>query len=115
MHTAPGHGHEDYVVGLKYGIPPYCPVDPAGRFYHAEGAAGVLPEELIGKNVWQANPIVMEILQQHGALLAHRRWTIRIRTAGDVTSRPFSAQRNSGSSAWIETIFVSARWKRSGR
>ena len=70
VHTAPGHGHEDYVVARQYNIPTYCPVDAAGRFYHAEGAAGRLPEELIGKTVWQANPIVIKILQDHGALLA---------------------------------------------
>ncbi len=69
VHTAPGHGQEDFEVGAKYGIPVYCPVDPAGKFFHAEGAAGRLPEELIGKTVWQANPIVNEILKSHGALL----------------------------------------------
>ena len=47
----------------QYGIATYCPVDAAGRFFHAEGAAGQLPEELIGKTVWEANPIVIEILQ----------------------------------------------------
>ena len=31
VHTAPGHGHEDYVVGLQYGLPVYCPVDPGGK------------------------------------------------------------------------------------
>ena len=35
-------------------------MDGAGRFFHAEGAAGRLPEELIGKTVWQANPIVKD-------------------------------------------------------
>ncbi|MCL5744399.1 MAG: isoleucine--tRNA ligase, partial [Acidobacteria bacterium] len=70
VHTAPGHGHEDYVVGRQYGIATYCPVDAAGRFFHAEGAAGTLPEALIGKTVWEANPIVMDILREHGALLA---------------------------------------------
>ena len=40
VHTAPGHGQEDYVVGRQYGIATYCPVDAAGRFFHAEGAAG---------------------------------------------------------------------------
>ena len=44
VHTAPGHGQEDYVSGRQYGIETYCPVDAAGRFYHAEGAAGTLPE-----------------------------------------------------------------------
>jgi len=70
VHTAPGHGQEDYEIGLQYGIPIYCPVNEAGRFYHAEGADGRLPGELIGKTVWEANPIVIEILRSRGALLA---------------------------------------------
>ncbi len=86
VHTAPGHGLEDYVVGRRYGIPTYCPVDAAGRFYHVDGGSegsrggslkgsinsihGRLPEVLIGKSVWEANPIVMDLLAQHGALLA---------------------------------------------
>jgi isoleucyl-tRNA synthetase len=70
VHTAPGHGHEDFVVSRQYGINTYCPVDAAGRFYHADGAEGRLPEELIGKTVWEANPIVIDILKQRGALLA---------------------------------------------
>src|ERR1039458_4388845 len=40
VHTAPGHGQEDYVVGRQYGIETFCPVDAAGRFYHADGAPG---------------------------------------------------------------------------
>ena len=70
VHTAPGHGQEDYLAGRQYGIETYCPVDPAGRFYHAEGASGRLPEELIGKTVWQANPIVISLLRAGKALLA---------------------------------------------
>ena len=73
VHTAPGHGQEDFEVGVKYGLPVYCPVDPAGKFYHAEGAAGRLPEEIIGKTVWQANPLVTEILKSHGALLGEEK------------------------------------------
>ena len=72
VHTAPGHGHEDYVACLKYGIPTYCPVDAAGKFYQAEGAPGVLPEAIIGQTVWNANPIVIQILAQHGALVARQ-------------------------------------------
>jgi isoleucyl-tRNA synthetase len=71
VHTAPGHGQEDFEVGVKYGLPVYCPVDVAGKFFHAEGASGRLPEEIVGKTVWQANPIVKEILTAHGALLGH--------------------------------------------
>ncbi|HYW48866.1 MAG TPA: isoleucine--tRNA ligase [Bryobacteraceae bacterium] len=70
VHTAPGHGQEDYAIGRVYGIETYCPVDAAGRFFHAEGAAGRLPEEIIGKTIWEANPLVVEILKSAGALLA---------------------------------------------
>ena len=70
VHTAPGHGQEDYVSGRQYNIETFCPVDAAGRFFHAQGASGRLPEEIIGKTVWEANPILIGILRAHGALLA---------------------------------------------
>ncbi|MGA8027139.1 MAG: class I tRNA ligase family protein, partial [Bryobacteraceae bacterium] len=68
VHTAPGHGQEDFVVCQRYGIPVYCPVDAAGRIFRAEGASGSLPEELIGKTVWEINPLVIHLLQERGAL-----------------------------------------------
>ena len=71
VHTAPGHGQEDYVVGRQYGIETYCPVDAGGRFYRAEGATGRLPDELIGKTVWEANPIVIGILQRASRTASH--------------------------------------------
>ena len=71
VHTAPGHGHEDYLTGVQYGIDIYCPVDGAGRFYAVEGAAP-LPPAILGKSVWEANPIVVEILQSRGALLCQK-------------------------------------------
>jgi isoleucyl-tRNA synthetase len=73
VHTAPGHGHEDYLVAQQYGIATYCPVDAAGRFYHAFGADGRLPDALIGKTVWEANPVVIALLKERGALLAEER------------------------------------------
>jgi isoleucyl-tRNA synthetase len=73
VHTAPGHGHEDYVIGVEYGIPVYCPVDGAGRMFQAEGADGVLPDVLLGKTVWEANPVVIELLAARGALLAQKK------------------------------------------
>ncbi len=79
VHTAPGHGHEDYLSGVEYGINIYCPVDAAGRFFHAEGAAASgrdnrfrLPEELIGKTVWEGNPVVVGLLREAGALLGEK-------------------------------------------
>ncbi len=77
VHTAPGHGQEDFEVGRKYGIPVYCPVDGAGKFFHAENGAfegdAHLPEEIIGKTVWQGNPIIIELLKNAGALLGSRK------------------------------------------
>jgi len=73
VHTAPGHGQEDYVIGVENGLPIYCPVDGAGRFFQAEGAPGKLPEELLGKNVWDGNAIVIDILKSKGALAATRK------------------------------------------
>ncbi len=69
VHTAPGHGQEDYVAAMQYGLPVYCPVDPSGRFYEPDGAGGV-PARLLGKTIWEANPLVIELLKEQGALLA---------------------------------------------
>jgi isoleucyl-tRNA synthetase len=73
VHTAPGHGAEDYITGQKYGLPTFCPVDAHGRMYHAEGAPGRLPEEIIGKTIWEANPLVTAILKEAGALLGEKK------------------------------------------
>ncbi len=73
VHTAPGHGQEDYAIGQKYGIATFCPVDAAGRFFRAEGAPGHIPDDLIGKTVWEGNPLVIEHLKAAGALLALER------------------------------------------
>jgi isoleucyl-tRNA synthetase len=73
VHTAPGHGQEDYVIGQAHGLPVYCPVDAAGRFYQAEGVGGPLPELLLGKKVWDANPLVIDLLKDAGALLAEKK------------------------------------------
>ncbi|HIF64365.1 MAG TPA: isoleucine--tRNA ligase [Deltaproteobacteria bacterium] len=63
VHTAPGHGHDDYVVGRRYGLEVYAPVDAAGCF------TSELPE-LEGKHVFSVDDTVVEILQAAGALLA---------------------------------------------
>src|SRR5207302_2429121 len=63
VHTAPGHGAEDFVVGQEYGLPTYAPLDDDGRFI--EG----LPEYK-GKTVFEANPTIIELLKARGALVA---------------------------------------------
>jgi isoleucyl-tRNA synthetase len=72
VHTAPGHGQEDYVTGQRYGLPTYCPVDAAGQFFQAEGAPGILPAVLLGQTVWDANPLVVNLLREAGALCGHK-------------------------------------------
>ncbi len=62
VHTAPGHGHDDFVVGGRYGLEIYCPVDNAGRFTpEVEGFAG--------ERVFDANPRLVEFLRERGVLL----------------------------------------------
>ena len=64
VHTAPGHGVEDYVVGRRYGLPVDNPVGPDGRFL--EGTP--LFE---GQQVFKANEAVVEALAARGRLLRH--------------------------------------------
>jgi isoleucyl-tRNA synthetase len=65
VHTAPGHGHDDYHVGLKYGLPVYAPVDDRGFYLETEG----FPAEILGMNVFQANAPIIEILTANRKLL----------------------------------------------
>jgi isoleucyl-tRNA synthetase len=60
VHTAPGHGYEDFVVGAQYGLRPYTPVDNQGVFTEGEWA---------GQNVFAANNGIVERLRRDGALL----------------------------------------------
>ncbi len=62
VHIAPGHGQEDYDSGRKYGLAPYSPVDDNGCF------TSEVPE-FQGQQVWQANHVVIELLQKRGVLL----------------------------------------------
>ncbi len=63
VHIAPGHGEEDYQVGLKYSLPVIVPVDDYGRF--TEEA----PEWLRGLKIWDANGVIIEKLKELGNLL----------------------------------------------
>lgn len=62
VHTAPGHGVEDYLTGLKEKLPIYCPVLGDGRFDDS------VPEWLRGVDVWTANGLVVEHLRGCGHL-----------------------------------------------
>ncbi|MDL2285719.1 isoleucine--tRNA ligase [Desulfovibrio sp. OttesenSCG-928-F07] len=63
VHTAPGHGREDYEMGIKYGLEILSPVDDNGKFYDVVPYFG-------GMQVFESNPKVIEKLQEVGHLLA---------------------------------------------
>lgn len=66
VHIAPGHGEEDYEIGLRYGLDIYAPVDDYGKFRFA-GDEQSLPIE--GKFVFKANPEIVDILRDRNALV----------------------------------------------
>ncbi len=70
VHTAPGHGADDFAVGKKYGLEVYAPVDAAGRF-----TAEV--EHFAGLSVFEANPKIVEFLSERGALVNVERYDHR--------------------------------------
>ncbi|ALK05944.1 MAG: isoleucyl-tRNA synthetase [Methanosarcina sp. 795] len=63
VHIAPGHGMDDFNLGVKYNLPILCPVGPNGSYTEEAG-------EYAGKNVREANPIVIEDLRERNRLLA---------------------------------------------
>ncbi len=65
VHTAPGHGQEDYVVGLRYGLQVDNPVGGDGVFLPGT-------ELFAGEHVFKANDHVIEVLKTKGALLHHQ-------------------------------------------
>lgn len=63
VHTAPGHGQEDYEVGLRYKLEVYAPVNHYGKFTEEAGA-------FAGLKVFDANKKILETLESQGALLS---------------------------------------------
>ncbi len=63
VHTAPGHGHDDFIVGQRYGLPILCPVDENGNFTEEAG-------QFAGLNVLKnANEAVVQALKDAGSLI----------------------------------------------
>jgi len=67
VHTAPGHGLEDYEVGCRYNIEVFSPLDSKGVWTEA-----VKDPDLVGVPYYKGNGIVIEKLQNCGALLAQQ-------------------------------------------
>lgn len=62
VHTAPGHGHEDYLTGIAYSLDIYTPVDHEGKFVPQVERYG-------GQNVFAANPLITADMAKDGTLL----------------------------------------------
>src|SRR2546421_2108973 len=69
VHIAPGHGADDYVLGMEHNLPILSPVDDHGRFTDETG----LPN-LTGKYVFDANPDIVELLSERGMLLGKEKF-----------------------------------------
>jgi isoleucyl-tRNA synthetase len=70
VHTAPGHGHDDFVIGKRYGLDIYCPVDNAGRFTPEV-------EHFAGQRVFDANDPIVEFMREKGVLLFSEKYEHR--------------------------------------
>ena len=64
VHTAPGHGQDDYIVGMKYGLPIDNPVGADGVFLSTT-------ELFAGEHVFNANAHVLQVLESKGKLVHH--------------------------------------------
>jgi isoleucyl-tRNA synthetase len=61
VHTAPGHGADDFLTGMRYGLDIYAPVDSSGHFFESVELFG-------GQRVFDANPLVEAALAARGRL-----------------------------------------------
>ena len=69
IHIAPGHGEEDYRLGVVHDLPVLSPVDEAGAFTKECGI-----EALIGEDVFAANSSVVSLLERKDRLLGIEKW-----------------------------------------
>ena len=106
VHTAPGHGLEDYEIGQKYGLDILAPVDGQGRFTDEAGKyAGLTLEE--------GNEAITRDMQADGTLLLWKKWRTPIPTAGAAKIRWLFGPRSSGLRRWKG--FATRRWPPSTR
>ncbi len=68
VHTAPGHGQDDYLVGLEFDIPLLMPVDDNGCFTDEAG-------RFAGLDTDEANPVIIDWLREQGTLVAEQKIT----------------------------------------
>jgi len=120
VHIAPGHGLEDYALGLEHGLPIYSPVDDDGKFAYTKDLPQEqqMPSHLIGKSILEknnkcdANEAVLELLKGQKCLCTRRIIRTAIRSAGGAKRRSFFGRWTSGSLKWITGVSARRRCKR---
>lgn len=65
VHIAPGHGEEDFFAGKKWGLEVFCPVKEDGTYNSDAG-------EFAGMKVFDANPVIIDILKKEGLLIGQK-------------------------------------------
>ena len=80
VHTAPGHGSDDYLTGVKYGLEIYAPIGPDGRFTDEVGL-------FAGEQVFEANPAWSRRSPSADGCGTSSRSSTPTRIAGDATTR----------------------------
>ncbi len=71
VHTAPGHGVDDYYTGMRCNLPIIMPVDDDGHFYAGDGLGTGGP--FSGMDTDEANPHIIEFLRERGTLVAEKK------------------------------------------
>lgn len=99
VHTAPDHGLDDFIVGKQYDLPMAGLVSNDGKFISTT-------EFFAGKGVFEANPLVIEKLQEVGNLLKVEKSNTAIHTAGVTKRQLFSVQHRNGLSAWKRKVYA---------
>jgi isoleucyl-tRNA synthetase len=111
VHTAPGHGEEDFQVGLVYGLPVTSPVGADGRFLDNV-------ELFAGERVWAANDHVLEVMREHRTLLHSEPfehsyphcWRHKSPTAFRVTPQWFISMEQGGLRRQALQAIKTVRW-----
>jgi isoleucyl-tRNA synthetase len=111
VHTAPGHGEEDFAVGQVYGLPVTNPVGADGRYLDDV-------ELFAGEMVWAANDHVLDVMREHGTLLHSEPfehsyphcWRHKSPTAFRVTPQWFISMEQGGLRAQALDAIGSVRW-----
>ena len=70
VHTAPSHGADDFLTGQRYGLDPTSRVDAGGHIhFDPDSWHSAQPPAYDGLTVWKANPVIVAMLEERGALL----------------------------------------------